>query len=76
MDDVPTPPGWVRLASPRDGDEYARALYAALREADALGLAVVVAVPPDPAGVGAAVLDRLTRAAHRPAPPDHRPADE
>ena len=61
---VPTPPGIVRLAAPTTTDDYARILYAALREADALGLALVLAVPPDPAGVGAAVIDRLTRAAH------------
>jgi L-threonylcarbamoyladenylate synthase len=61
---VLTPPGIVRLAAPTTTDDYARILYAALREADALGLALVLAVPPDPAGVGAAVIDRLTRAAH------------
>lgn len=61
---VATPPGIVRLAAPTTTDDYARILYGALREADALGLALVLAVPPDPAGVGAAVIDRLTRAAH------------
>jgi L-threonylcarbamoyladenylate synthase len=61
---IPTPPGIVRLAAPTTTDDYARILYSALREADALGLALVLAVPPDPAGVGAAVIDRLTRAAH------------
>ena len=35
----------------------------ALREADALGLARVVAVPPGLSGIGAAVADRLARAA-------------
>jgi L-threonylcarbamoyladenylate synthase len=48
--------------------DYARRLYGRLREADALGLDVVVAVAPSPEGAGAAVLDRLRRAAHpRPA---------
>ena len=61
--EVPTPVGAVRLAAPTDADEYARVLYAALREADALALPLVAAVPPGPEGVGAAVLDRLTRAA-------------
>ena len=42
---------------------YAHDLYALLREADDRGLAVVLAVPPDPAGVGLAVRDRLSRAA-------------
>lgn len=62
--EVPTPVGAVRLAAPADADEYARVLYAALREADALALPVIAAVPPADHGVGAAVRDRLTRAAH------------
>ncbi|HAN70197.1 MAG TPA: translation factor Sua5, partial [Actinobacteria bacterium] len=65
LDEVPTPPGVVRLAAPHAVDDYARVLYAALREADALELTKVVAVPPAPEGVGAAVCDRLARAATR-----------
>ena len=53
----------VMLATPSDDDEYARILYAALRDADTRGLDVVIAVPPDDAGIGAAVADRLRRAA-------------
>lgn len=58
-----TPPGVVRLAAPADTAEYARGLYAALREADALGLRTVLAVAPAGAGLAAAVRDRLSRAA-------------
>ena len=61
--EIPTPAGIVRVAAPTSVDEYARVLYAALREADALALTRVVAVPPSPEGVGAAVVDRLKRAA-------------
>ena len=61
--DVPTPSGIVRLSAPDTAEDYARVLYAALREADALGLAAVLAVPPPADGVGAAVIDRLQRAA-------------
>ena len=61
--EVPTPDGLVRLSEPETSADYARVLYSALREADALGLREVVAVPPPLDGVGAAVLDRLTRAA-------------
>ena len=61
--DVPTPTGVVRLSAPVDAEEYARVLYSALREADALDLRRVLAVPPPTAGIGAAVLDRLMRAA-------------
>jgi L-threonylcarbamoyladenylate synthase len=61
--EVATPEGVVRLSAPADAAGYARVLYAALREADALGLARVIAVPPAPAGIGLAVADRLARAA-------------
>jgi L-threonylcarbamoyladenylate synthase len=64
LKEIPTPQGAVRLAEPSDADEYARILYAALRQADALGLAHVIAVPPTDSGIGAAVADRLKRAAH------------
>ncbi|MFN8080031.1 MAG: L-threonylcarbamoyladenylate synthase [Kineosporiaceae bacterium] len=64
LDAIATPDGVVRLAAPPRADGYAHALYAALREADALGLTEVVAVPP-PAldALSAAVTDRLRRAA-------------
>lgn len=61
--DVETPPGVVRLSAPRDAAEYAQVLYAALREADALGVERVVAVLPVGDGIAAAVRDRLARAA-------------
>ncbi len=59
---VPTPRGVVRLAAPPDVESYARGLYAALREADALGLSLVLAVAPAGDGLAAAVRDRLSRA--------------
>jgi len=62
--DEATPSGAVRLAEPATAADYAHDLYAALRRADALGLTAVVAVPPPAAGLGAAVDDRLRRAAH------------
>jgi L-threonylcarbamoyladenylate synthase len=63
---VPTPSEWARLAAPASAEAYARELYAALRRADELGLAVVVAVLPDRSAgpLAEAVRDRLTRAAH------------
>ena len=51
------------LAPPADADEYARVLYARLREADARGLDDLLVVAPPAVGLGAAVADRLTRAA-------------
>jgi L-threonylcarbamoyladenylate synthase len=53
----------VVLGIARDVDDYAHSLYAWLRAADAQGLDVVVAVPPAEDGIGAAVADRLRRAA-------------
>jgi L-threonylcarbamoyladenylate synthase len=50
------------LGVPGDGNEYAHDLYRMLRDADARGLDRVIAVLPDPTGVGAAVADRLRRA--------------
>jgi L-threonylcarbamoyladenylate synthase len=55
----------VVLDGPAGSDEYARVLYARLREVDRRGVDVLLAVPPPDAGVGVAVGDRLRRAAGR-----------
>jgi L-threonylcarbamoyladenylate synthase len=62
---VDLPPDAVVLDAPRNADEYARVLYARLREVDRRGIDVLLAVPPPDAGVGVAVADRLRRAAGR-----------
>ncbi|MBX7099224.1 MAG: threonylcarbamoyl-AMP synthase [Myxococcaceae bacterium] len=59
----PLPPGTLLHAWSADPAEAARTLYAALRELDARGVDVVVAVPPAEGGLGQAVRDRLQRAA-------------
>jgi L-threonylcarbamoyladenylate synthase len=54
------------IAAPRDATEsaaLARDLYARLRAADDAAMDVVLAVPPAPVGLGAAIADRLRRAA-------------
>jgi L-threonylcarbamoyladenylate synthase len=56
-------PRVVGLGVPGDGDAYAHELYRMLRAADAHGLERVIAVIPDADGLGAAVADRLRRAA-------------
>jgi len=54
----------VVLDPPRDVEEYARVLYARLRAADELRLGVLlVVVPAETDGLGAAVADRVRRAA-------------
>jgi L-threonylcarbamoyladenylate synthase len=57
------PPGVRHFPLPADPAEAARALYATLREIDALGFDVIIAVLPGESGLGLAVRDRLTRAA-------------
>lgn len=61
---IATPTGVVRLLAPDTEAAYAAGLYAALREADLLGLRTVRVVPPAGAGLAAAIRDRLQRAAH------------
>jgi L-threonylcarbamoyladenylate synthase len=58
------PPGaWV--TAPGDPEGYERALYAALRDLDALGRAEILVEAPPPGEAWLAVRDRLGRAAHR-----------
>ena len=61
---IQTPPGVIRLASPRDDEEFAQILYAALRQADIEGLAEVVVMQPIGIGIAVAIRDRLARAAN------------
>jgi L-threonylcarbamoyladenylate synthase len=61
---ISTPEGVIRLASPADDEEFARILYSALRDADALGLLEVVVVQPTGIGIAVAIRDRLARAAN------------
>jgi L-threonylcarbamoyladenylate synthase len=57
------PDAVVVLEPAGQAEEYARLLYARLRQADRLGLDVLVCVPPPARGIGVAVVDRLHRAA-------------
>ena len=54
---------WV-LDRTDDLVEYARSLYSDLRMADSRGVPMVIAVMPPPTGLGHAIRDRLTKAAH------------
>jgi L-threonylcarbamoyladenylate synthase len=57
-------PAGVDALPPAGGAQaYAQCLYQRLREADRRGLDVLLAVPPPEVGIGAAVADRLRRAA-------------
>jgi len=63
-DQIPTPDGVIRLASPRTVEGYARDLYAALRLADTKNLDVVVVLQPGGDGLAEAIRDRLARSAY------------
>lgn len=58
----------VELEPAGGPQDYARVVYDRLRQADRLGLEVLVVVPPPDEGLGRAVRDRLTRAATPPTP--------
>lgn len=57
------PDGTEPLPPAGSASAYAQCLYQRLREADRRGLDVLLAVPPPETGIGAAVADRLRRAA-------------
>ena len=63
--DVPAPglAAVQRLDAPIEPADFARVLYALLREADVRGADIVLVVPPPESGLGVAVRDRLRRAA-------------
>ncbi len=62
---IQTPEGVIRLAAPKNLEEFAQSLYSALREADAQGLIEVVVAQPNDSGIGIAIRDRLARAAFK-----------
>ena len=62
LENIETPTGVIRLASPKNEDEFARVLYAALRSADTQKLSRVVVMQPKGAGIAIAIRDRLLRA--------------
>mgnify|MGYP002137956065 CR=1 FL=1 len=65
LENIKTPEGVIRLASPNTVEQFARDIYAALREGDARGLAKIVVSQPEGEGLAEAIRDRLKRAAHQ-----------
>jgi L-threonylcarbamoyladenylate synthase len=63
MSDTETPSGAIRLAAPKSIEEYARAIYGALREGDNQGLKTIYIEPPHGTGLAVAIRDRINRAA-------------
>lgn len=65
LSDIPTPPGAIRLASPKDTKEYAQLLYQALRFADTKQLPNVIVIPPSGDDLAIAICDRLEKCAYK-----------
>ena len=61
---ITTPDGAIRLAAPNTVEQYARDLYAALREGDARELTKIAVILPEGDGLAEAIRDRITKAAH------------
>ena len=59
---IETPVDVIRLAAPKTVEDFARVMYAALREGDAKGLKSVVVAEPAGDGLALAIRDRLMRA--------------
>jgi len=64
LNEIQTPEGVIRLASPITIEQYARDLYSALRDGDARNLTEIVVAEPSGEGLAAAIRDRLKRAAN------------
>ena len=60
-----TPELVIRLAEPHDAVDYAKILYAALRQGDDNNCEIIYVIPPQGEGIAAAVRDRIQRAAHQ-----------
>ena len=60
--DIESPAGVIRLAAPNSVEDFARLMYAALREGDAQRLKSVVVTEPVGDGLALAIRDRLMRA--------------
>ena len=63
MSHKPTPAGVVRLAAPESVEDFARILYAALRDGDSQKLSRICIDQPQGEGLAIAICDRLQRAA-------------
>jgi L-threonylcarbamoyladenylate synthase len=62
MEGIPTPVGAIRIASPKNDNEYAQILYSSLRRADRNGIKTINVIPPVELGIGLAINNRLLKA--------------
>jgi L-threonylcarbamoyladenylate synthase len=64
LKEIATPDGVIRLASPKNNEEFARVLYSALRSADTQKLSSISIIQPKGEGIAIAIRDRILRASH------------
>ena len=64
LSNISTPANLIRLATPTTTNEFASSLYSAMRLADEQKLGRIYVVVPDANGIGSALIDRISRAAH------------
>jgi len=65
LSNIPTPPGAIRLASPKNNNEYAQLLYQALRLCDTKQISNVIVIPPTGEDIAIAICDRLEKCAYK-----------
>jgi L-threonylcarbamoyladenylate synthase len=65
LSEIKTPEGVIRLASPKNNEEYAKVLYQALRNADSQQIKTVHAHLPTGSDIAVAIRDRLTKSANK-----------
>ena len=65
LSNIKTPEGVIRLASPKNNEEYAKVLYQALRNADSQQIKTVHAHLPAGSDIAVAIRDRLTKSANK-----------
>jgi len=64
LQDQQTPGGLIRLAEPATSEAFAADLYRAFRLGDELQLSSIYVLLPDESGIGLAIADRVSKAAH------------
>jgi len=63
LSNVPSPKDSIRLASPKNIEEFARILYSAYRKADSLSLIRILVILPEGSGLAVAVRERIEKSA-------------
>lgn len=65
LSEIPTPLGAVRLASPKNINDFASELYEAFRLADKKGIDKIFVMSPPKKGLGIAIYDRLQKSRYK-----------